>query len=253
MSPHDFGPPGTGRPFPIAANNNGNEKSAFEKGLSSFPTTTTTSSASTTPYEETPPPETNTTTTTTHPPHHRRPGGKFADVLFTRKFSTFDRQNPSAANSPFHGFFTLFWLGVALFVVRIAADNWRRHGGPLGTNDIMRGMFSPGREVVVLLAADGAMCALTGVSWALQRLLLLLLLRGGGDGWLAWERCGWMLQHVSRPCVVAACQFWVAALLWLSCWCRASCGQFAFVLHADIDCCCEDRSGRRYSSAEWSG
>ncbi|KAK4152130.1 hypothetical protein C8A00DRAFT_16551 [Chaetomidium leptoderma] len=94
-------------------------------------------------------------------PRRRRHQGKFTDLVFTHSFSTFDRQNPSAANSPFHGFFTLFWMGVSLFVVKIGADNWRRHGHPLGTNEIMRGMF--GRELVVLLVADGVMCGLTGV------------------------------------------------------------------------------------------
>ncbi|SPQ26568.1 a27aa480-68d2-4c5b-a202-877c230fcc6c [Thermothielavioides terrestris] len=91
----------------------------------------------------------------------RRRKGKFADLVFTHNFSAFDRQNPRAADSPFHGFFTLFWMGVFLFVVRIAADNWRRHGSVLGTNEIMRVMFQ--RDVLVLLLADGVMCGLTGV------------------------------------------------------------------------------------------
>lgn len=36
---------------------------------------------------------------------------RFRDLVFTRQFTTFDRQNPSAAESPFFGFFTLFWVG----------------------------------------------------------------------------------------------------------------------------------------------
>lgn len=78
-------------------------------------------------------------------------------------------------------------MAVALFVVRIAADNWRRHGSPLGTNEIMRAMFA--RDVLVLLLADGAMCALTGVSWLIQRAVR--------RGWLDWDREGWVLQNVS--------------------------------------------------------
>jgi len=34
---------------------------------------------------------------------------KFRDLVFTRQFTTFDRQNAESADSPFHGFFTLFW------------------------------------------------------------------------------------------------------------------------------------------------
>lgn len=73
---------------------------------------------------------------------NRRRPGLFSDFVFTRQFSAFDRQNPSSVNSPFHGFYTLFWLGVALFVCKIFANNWRTYGNPLGTNDIMKTMFS---------------------------------------------------------------------------------------------------------------
>ena len=36
-------------------------------------------------------------------------GQKFRDLVFTRQFTAFDRQNVESADSPFHGFFTLFW------------------------------------------------------------------------------------------------------------------------------------------------
>lgn len=62
-------------------------------------------------------------------------------LVFTRQFSAFDPQNVAAANSPFHGFYVLFWLAVALFVFKICADNWRQHGTPLGSSDIMKTMF----------------------------------------------------------------------------------------------------------------
>ncbi|KAK5661634.1 hypothetical protein OQA88_9734 [Cercophora sp. LCS_1] len=77
---------------------------------------------------------------------------KFSDLVFTRTFSAFDRQNEDAANSPFHGFFTLFWMAVFLFVVKVGAENWRAYGNVLGTNEIASDMF--GRDVVVLLVAD---------------------------------------------------------------------------------------------------
>lgn len=70
----------------------------------------------------------------------KRPG-KFSDLVFTRQFSAFDRHNAAAVNSPFHGFYTLFWLAVALFVLKISADNWRKYGTPLGSSDIVKTMF----------------------------------------------------------------------------------------------------------------
>lgn len=39
----------------------------------------------------------------------RKKRAKFSDVVFTRQFTAFDRQNLASAASPFHGFFTLFW------------------------------------------------------------------------------------------------------------------------------------------------
>ena len=71
-----------------------------------------------------------------------RPRGKFQDLVFKRTFSAFDRKNEAAANSPFYGFFTLCWLAVALFMLKTAVENWKVHGNPLGTNDIMRLTFS---------------------------------------------------------------------------------------------------------------
>jgi sterol O-acyltransferase len=71
----------------------------------------------------------------------RRRSPKFADLVFTRQFSAFDRQNTLSVNSPFHGFYTLFWLAVALFVFKISANNWKVYGNPLGTSDIMKTMF----------------------------------------------------------------------------------------------------------------
>lgn len=142
-------------------------------------------------------------------PVSRRRPGVFADIVFTRQFSAFDRQNLSSVNSPFHGFFTLFWLGVALFVLKIFANNWRTYGNPLGTNDIMKTMFS--REgirrypfhkshntykllVFVLLLSDGFMCGFTGVSWAIQQLVF--------RRYLDWNRSGWIIQNVSSSPVI---------------------------------------------------
>lgn len=119
--------------------------------------------------------------------------GKFADLVFTRQFSAFDRQNVSAT-SPFHGFYTLFWLGTALFVLRISMDNWRTYGSVLGSSDIMKTMFS--RDVFVLLLSDGFMCGLTGMSWIIQKLVFA--------DYLDWDRSGWIIQHIWQSSFIAA-------------------------------------------------
>ncbi|CAI4215001.1 unnamed protein product [Parascedosporium putredinis] len=115
-----------------------------------------------------------------------RAKGKFQDIVFTRNFSTFDPQNEAAANSPFYGFYTLFWLAVSLFMLKTAANNWRTYGNPLGTNEIMRNMFNG--DVLGLLVFDGAMCSLAYVTWLLQKLIIL--------DYLDWDSTGWILQNV---------------------------------------------------------
>jgi sterol O-acyltransferase len=39
------------------------------------------------------------------------------DLVFTRQFTTFDRRHAAAAESPFFGFFTLFWICMSLVFV----------------------------------------------------------------------------------------------------------------------------------------
>ena len=68
--------------------------------------------------------------------------GRFSGLVFTQQFSAFDPHNVASANSPFHGFYILFWLAVALFVFKISATNWRQHGTPLGSNEILQTMFN---------------------------------------------------------------------------------------------------------------
>ncbi|PHH51660.1 Sterol O-acyltransferase 2 [Ceratocystis fimbriata CBS 114723] len=111
--------------------------------------------------------------------------GKFRDLIFTKQFSAFDGQNDSAANSPFIGFFNLFWMSVFMYMLKIVVLNISIHGNPLGTHEIISTMVS--RDLVYLGLADGVMCALTLVSWGIQRIMFA--------GYLNWDRSGWLLQH----------------------------------------------------------
>jgi sterol O-acyltransferase len=112
---------------------------------------------------------------------------KFSDLVFTRQFTAFDRQNAASAESPFHGFFTLFWLGTAIYMMKLAAENWRQYGNILGTNEIMGLMFH--RDVMVLGLSDGVMCAGTGFGLILQKLIF--------HGVISWNKSGWIIQSVS--------------------------------------------------------
>ena len=112
---------------------------------------------------------------------------KFSDLIFTRQFTAFDRQNPASAASPFHGFFTLFWLGVFMSILKVAGENWRTYGSAFGRNEILHIMFS--REVVVLGVTDGIMCGGTIMGLLLQKTI--------ASGWIRWNGAGWVIQNVS--------------------------------------------------------
>lgn len=110
----------------------------------------------------------------------------FRDLQFTRQRSAFDRQNPSFSSSQFHGFFTLFWLGVALMLVKVAANNFRAYGNPFGTTEIIELMFS--RDLLVLGITDFVLCWSTLFCLGLQQVIF--------RGYLRWSGLGWVIQNV---------------------------------------------------------
>ena len=112
---------------------------------------------------------------------------RFSDLVFTRQFTTFDRQNPLSSASPFHGFFTLFWLGIGMMLMKICADNWRTFGSVFGRHEIVLLMWNG--NVVELGLSDCVMMGLTAVSWGVQMAI--------GRGWLRWNTTGWIIQSVS--------------------------------------------------------
>lgn len=135
---------------------------------------------------------------------HVRGKAKFKDMGFQSQFSVFDKYNVDAANSQFHGFYTLFWLGIALFVLKISADNWRLYGSAFGSGNILETMFS--RDVIVLLASDGVMCSLTGMSWVIQKLVL--------HRYMAWDRSGWIVQNIWQTTFILSVIGWTLVREW---------------------------------------
>ena len=120
---------------------------------------------------------------------------RFGDLVFTRQFSAFDRQNPDTAASPFHGFFTLFWLGVFFMLVKVAANNWKIYGSIFGKNEILSMMFH--KDIVILGLTDLLLCTSTAFCLLLQKLVLA--------GYLSWNRGGWIIQNVCRSLSYTAC------------------------------------------------
>lgn len=122
----------------------------------------------------------------------------FRDMVFTRRFTTFDRQNPRGAESPFHGFFTLFWIAMGLLLARIAAQNWKQYGSFLGRAEILHMMLE--KDVLLLGVTDGIMCASTLFGLFLQSLIL--------GGYLTWGGAGWIIQNIWQTLYLAGFVGW---------------------------------------------
>ena len=120
------------------------------------------------------------------------------DLVFTRRFSTFDRQNPSNYESPFFGFFTLFWLGMAGMLLQVAAKNWRAHGSILGQNEIFKLMFS--KDLFVLGVTDGVLCGSTAFGLMLHKLI--------AKGWLTWGGSGYIIENLWQMFYIGAFVGW---------------------------------------------
>lgn len=129
---------------------------------------------------------------------------RFRDLVFTRQFTTFDRQNLSTAESPFRGFFVLFWLCLVLLFVRVALHNWREYGSVVGTNEMMSIMF--GRDVIVLGLTDGVICGSTAFGLVLHKMV--------SRGWVNWSRTGWIIQNVWQSFYLAAILGWTFYREW---------------------------------------
>lgn len=110
----------------------------------------------------------------------------FRELVFTRQFTRFDRQNPTGSESPFHGFFTLFWLCLAMLLLRVASLNWRNYGSVFGGAELLQMMFD--REAVVMGLLDGIMTIGTVFCLVLQKLVV--------KGYLTWDGSGWIIQNI---------------------------------------------------------
>ena len=124
----------------------------------------------------------------------RKQRSRLRDIIFTRQFTTFDRQNPASSESPFFGFFTLFWLCLIGMLVRVATHNYRMYGSVIGKQELLKMMF--GRDVWVLGVMDGVLCAATVVGLGLQKLI--------AKSYLDWNRSGWIIQNLWQTLYILA-------------------------------------------------
>lgn len=124
---------------------------------------------------------------------------RLRDLVFTKRFTTFDRQNPLSAESVFHGFFTLFWLSLGILLVKLAAQNWKDYGSVVGNAEILHIMFD--RDIVVLGLTDGVMVGSTIFGFGLQKLVQY--------DFITWKRTGYVIQHLWQTFFLWAVLGWI--------------------------------------------
>ncbi|EPE27827.1 MBOAT family protein [Glarea lozoyensis ATCC 20868] len=130
--------------------------------------------------------------------------GKFSDMVFTHRFTTFDGRNPASADSEFHGFFNLFWLGVAIFMLQLFLENYQKYGSVLGGNQIVQMMFQ--RDVMVLVLSSAGICMTSLFGLILQKLV--------HKRYLGWNGSGWIIQGVWELVFLVAAIEWTVFREW---------------------------------------
>lgn len=115
---------------------------------------------------------------------------QFRDVKFKPASTAFDRHNPERTGS-FHGFFALFWLGLAFLAVKTVLQHWRRTGhffrGELAT------MYR--FNLLDLATADAVMVS----SSVFVVLLQMAIFRLG----LSWNKVGWLIENTWQASYLA--------------------------------------------------
>lgn len=123
-----------------------------------------------------------------------------ADLVFKRQYTAFDRQNP-VSQSPFHGFFTLFWISMFLLLGRIAAGNYKTQGSIFGDAEILHLMVD--RDLFVMLTTDVSMCAATSFGFFLHKAI--------EHDYLTWNGSGWIIQSLWQT-------FFTLTVIWVTFW-----------------------------------
>ncbi|KAI7075035.1 acyl-CoA/sterol acyltransferase, partial [Hortaea werneckii] len=94
---------------------------------------------------------------------------------------------------------------MVLMFVRVSMSNYREYGSILGSNQIMKMMFS--HDVFVLGITDGVMCG----SAILEGYLLQNLVQ---KGYINWAKGGWIIQNVWQTLYLGAVVGWAYFREW---------------------------------------
>ncbi|KAL1923020.1 uncharacterized protein VTP21DRAFT_9396 [Calcarisporiella thermophila] len=124
-----------------------------------------------------------------HSRHKRRP------VSFHARTSRLDSVNIHSQEQEFRGFFTLFWLAMAFYVILTVVENLEKRG-----TIISLGLFSIfSQDALALMASDLVMVVLTGFGVILQKCVAARWIGGGAAN---------AVQHLYQAAFLSAAIYW---------------------------------------------
>ncbi|CAG8481069.1 10358_t:CDS:2 [Ambispora leptoticha] len=100
-------------------------------------------------------------------------------VIFKPRGSQLDRETMDKQQDPFRGFFTLFWIAMAFYIIQTATHNLERVGAFVDLS--FARLFS--RDAFGLILSDACMIAATFIDVVFQKIV--------SRGWIKWRYTGW--------------------------------------------------------------
>ncbi|KAI9319680.1 MBOAT, membrane-bound O-acyltransferase family-domain-containing protein [Dichotomocladium elegans] len=116
--------------------------------------------------------------------------------LFKARMTKFDISNPETSSDPFRGFYTLFWLVMAVYVIQTAIRCYEQEGVILSLGFFR--LFS--KDSLALLISDMTMVATTVSSVLFSKLLIWGVIR--------YETTGWIVQHFCQALFLFLNIYW---------------------------------------------
>ncbi|GAA6027218.1 hypothetical protein JCM8097_002495 [Rhodosporidiobolus ruineniae] len=121
---------------------------------------------------------------------------------FTPRVSHFDRHNISSAQDPFRGFWTLFWIAIAVGAIRTSYRHFVETGSPFGWQ--FASLIS--EDGLALAISDGVLVAATLLCVPFGKLLV--------SGWIRYWGAGLILQHVGQTLFLGIAVRWTFHRNW---------------------------------------
>lgn len=117
-------------------------------------------------------------------------------LLFKARMSKFDISNPETSNDTFRGFYTLFWIAMAFYVIQTAIRCYEQEGVIISLGFFR--LFS--KDSLALLISDMTMVATTVFSVLFSKLFVW--------GILPYDPVGVILQHMCQTVFLFLNIYW---------------------------------------------